>query len=69
MVASDLWEIVKLLPKDVTEVQIPNTDVKIDITAFPLDFLVSALQGEVALPGVTDLDSIIIKCNKRNYRS
>ena len=60
MVASDLWDLViENLPDDLTEFAVPGTDTTLNISQFPLDFILSALQGDVPIPGV-EIDTIII---------
>ncbi len=60
MVSSDLWDlVVENLPDDLTEFAVPGTDTTLNISDFPLEFIISALQGDVPIPGV-DIDTIII---------
>ncbi len=60
MIASDLWElVVENLPDNLKEFPIPGTNTILNINQFPLDFIISALQGDVPIPGA-DIDTIII---------
>ena len=60
MFASEIWDLViDNLPDNLKEFPIPGSDQTINISAFPLDFIISALQGDVPIPGA-DIETVII---------
>ena len=60
MLASEIWDLViDNLPDDLKEFPIPGTDQTINISAFPLNLIISALQGDVPIPGA-DIEAVII---------
>ena len=60
MLASEIWDLViENLPDNLKEFPIPGTDQTINLSAFPLDLILSALQGDIPIPGA-DVETIIV---------
>ena len=65
MVATGLWNlVVSNLPDNLKEIPIPGSDVPLDISLLPLDLIISGLQGEFPIPGVNNVEEIIINAIK-----